>query len=52
MVRKGSPEQPRQLDLFKDMNEKLLHEIKRMKLDGMTPLEALQYLAEVKTRIL
>ena len=51
-ARKGSPEQPRQLDLFKDMNEKLLHEIKRMKLDGMTPLEALQYLAEVKTRIL
>jgi len=51
-TRKGSPEKPRQLDLFQDMNEKLLKEIKRMELDGMTPLDALQYLAEVKKKIL
>jgi DNA mismatch repair protein MutS len=51
-TRKGSAEHPRQLDLFQDLNDQILKEVKRVKLDGMTPLEALQYLAELKKKIL
>ena len=42
---------PRQLDLFHDANENLLREIKRLDIDRMTPLQALERLAELKKRI-
>jgi DNA mismatch repair protein MutS len=41
----------RQLDLFHDTNDKLLKGLKKLDLDRMTPLEALQYLADLKKRI-
>ena len=41
----------RQLDLFHDSNERLLKDLKKLNLDRMTPLEALQELAELKKRI-
>ena len=40
-----------QLDLFQDLNARLLKELKKLDLDRMTPLEALQYLAELRKRI-
>jgi DNA mismatch repair protein MutS len=45
------PAPMRQLDLFHDANEDILRELKRLDLDRMTPLEALQRLAELKKRI-
>jgi DNA mismatch repair protein MutS len=47
----ASTSAPRQLDLFHDANEKLLREIKRLDLDRMTPLQALERLADLKKRI-
>jgi DNA mismatch repair protein MutS len=41
----------RQLDLFQDANEEVLKRLKRLDVDRMTPLEALQCLADVKKRI-
>ena len=48
----GAEEKPfRQLDLFQDANEKLLKELKRLDIDRMTPLEALQQLEKIKRRL-
>jgi DNA mismatch repair protein MutS len=41
----------RQLDLFQDSNDELLKELKRLDVDRMTPIEALQRLADLKKRI-
>jgi DNA mismatch repair protein MutS len=51
--RKTAPPKGRemQLDLFQDLNELILKEVKKLDTDRMTPLEALQYLAELKRRI-
>ncbi|MBI4605582.1 MAG: DNA mismatch repair protein MutS [Planctomycetes bacterium] len=43
--------QARQLDLFQDSNDQIFKELKKLDLDRMTPLEALQYLAELKGKI-
>jgi DNA mismatch repair protein MutS len=40
-----------QLDFFQNANEALLKELKRLDTDRMTPLEALEYLAELRKRI-
>ena len=51
---KGAGEsEPRmiQLDLFHNANEDLLKELKHVDLDSMTPLEALQYLADLRNRV-
>jgi DNA mismatch repair protein MutS len=40
-----------QLDLFHNINDEVLKEIQALAIDGMTPLEALQYLAGLKKRI-
>src|SRR5262249_8950160 len=40
-----------QLDLFHNANEELLKELKRRDTNKMTPLEALQYLEELRKRI-
>ncbi len=40
-----------QLDLFRDANEGLLKELKRLKVEEMTPIEALNYLAKLRSRI-
>ena len=46
------PESGRQLALFAGgRNEPLLEELRRLDLDAMTPLEALQFLAEIKRRL-
>ncbi len=42
---------PVQLDLFRDANEAILKELKRIKVEQMTPLEALNYLARLRDRI-
>jgi DNA mismatch repair protein MutS len=50
----GSPsEEPRpvQLDLFRDANEGILKELKRARVEEMTPLEALNFLAKIRDRI-
>lgn len=52
-LRRPSPQAPRgrQLDLFEDANARVIGELKGLDVDKMTPLEALQYLAQVKTRV-
>jgi DNA mismatch repair protein MutS len=40
-----------QLDLFQDANQKLLKELKQLDTNSMTPLEALQYLAQLRDRV-
>ncbi|MEM7231455.1 MAG: DNA mismatch repair protein MutS [Planctomycetota bacterium] len=40
-----------QLDLFTNANDSLLRELKEMRVDEMTPLDALQFLSELKNRI-
>jgi len=47
----GGRPRPLQLDLFRDANEELLRELKRLKVEEMTPLEALNYLAKLRERI-
>jgi DNA mismatch repair protein MutS len=42
---------PLQLDLFRDANADLLKELKRLRVEEMTPLDALNYLARLKERI-
>ncbi len=42
---------PLQLDFFRSANEAILEELKNANLDEMTPLAALQFLAEVQPRI-
>jgi DNA mismatch repair protein MutS len=40
-----------QLDLFADKREELLQKLAKQDLDGMTPLEAMQFLAELKEHL-
>ncbi len=40
-----------QLDLFRDANAGVLKELKRLKVEEMTPIEALNYLAKLRGRI-
>jgi len=41
----------RQLDLFQDSNDAVLKELKKLEIDHMTPVEALQRLLDLKKRI-
>jgi DNA mismatch repair protein MutS len=41
----------KQLDLFQDRSEAILRELRRLDVDQMTPVQALQYLAELQKRI-
>lgn len=40
-----------QLDLFQDANQPILKELKKLKIESMTPIDALNYLAEIRDRI-
>ncbi|MCZ6793497.1 MAG: DNA mismatch repair protein MutS [Planctomycetota bacterium] len=42
---------PLQLDLFQSPDHQLVKELRKIDLDRMTPLEALQYLADLKRRL-
>jgi DNA mismatch repair protein MutS len=49
--RRPRNEGPVQLDLFRDANAEVLKELKRLKVEEMTPLEALNYLAKLRDEI-
>ena len=40
-----------QLDFFRNQNEEILEELKRIEIDRMTPLEALEFLAEIREKL-
>ena len=42
----------RQLDMFQDRSDAVLREIRRLDVNEMTPVQALQYLAELQKRII
>ena len=49
--RGSEPNDALQLDFFRSPNDDILRDLKRRDLNEMTPLEALQFLAEVQERI-